>query len=72
MRPVRDGGLVDLLDIALNKGILLKADIIITVAEVPLIGICLRAAIASIETMLDYGVFQEDDPMIRGLNIKNI
>jgi hypothetical protein len=61
MKPERDYGLVDILDKLLNKGVLLNADLIITVAGVPLIGLSLKAALASIETMLDYGMLQAWD-----------
>jgi hypothetical protein len=61
MKPERDYGLVDILDRLLNKGVILNADLIITVAGVPLIGLSLKAALASIETMLDYGMLEAWD-----------
>jgi len=61
VKPERDNSFVDLLDRCLNKGIILNADVIISVAGVPLIGISLKAAIASIETMLDYGMMEAWD-----------
>lgn len=61
MDPERGNNLVDLLDRCLNKGIILNADVIISVAGVPLIGISLKAAIAGIETMLDYGMMEAWD-----------
>ncbi len=57
--------LVDLLDRALDKGLVINADIIISVAGVPLIGINLRAALAGMETMLKYGVMQAWDEETR-------
>ncbi len=51
--------LVDLLDRVLERGLLLNADIIISLAGVPLIGINLRAAVAGMDTMLKYGFLQE-------------
>jgi cyanate permease len=51
--------LVDLLDRILDKGLVLSADVIITLAGVPLVAVNLRAAIASVETMLDYGVMKD-------------
>ena len=51
--------LVDLLDRILDKGLLINADLIISVAGVPLIGVKLNAAIASVETMLKYGIIGE-------------
>ncbi len=65
MRPERENNLVDLLDRLLNKGIILNADLIISVAGVPLIGINLKAALASIETMLDYGMMEAWDESTR-------
>jgi hypothetical protein len=61
MKPERDYGLVDILDRLLNKGVILSADLIITVAGIPLIGLSLKAALASIETMLDYGMLEAWD-----------
>jgi hypothetical protein len=61
MKPERDYGLVDILDRLLNKGVILNADLIITVAGIPLIGLSLKAALASIETMLDYGMLEAWD-----------
>jgi translation initiation factor IF-3 len=60
MEPTREteAGLVDLLDRVLEKGLIIHADVVITLAGVPLIGISLKAAIANIETMLDYGMFE--------------
>ena len=57
--------LVDLLDRVLDKGLIINADIIISVAGVPLIGINLRAAVAGMETMLKYGVMQGWDEKTR-------
>lgn len=57
--------LVDLLDRVLEKGLVLNADIIISVAGIPLIGINLRAALAGMETMLKYGVMRDWDEQTR-------
>lgn len=65
MKPQRENALVDLLDRLLNKGLVLNADVIISVAGVPLIGINLKAAIAGIETMLDYGMMEAWDKSTR-------
>jgi hypothetical protein len=61
MRPERESCLVEVLDRLLNKGAILNADLIITVAGVPLIGVNLRAILASMETMLDYGLMEAWD-----------
>jgi hypothetical protein len=67
MEPTRDtqASLVDLLDRILDKGLVIQADIIITLAGVPLIGINLRAALAGMETMLKYGMMQAWDERTR-------
>ncbi len=62
MKPVRNySALVELLDRALDKGIIVAADVIICVADVPLIGLNLRLGLASIETMLKYGLMADWD-----------
>lgn len=67
MEPTRDDHvtLVDLLDRVLDKGLVIQADIIISVAGIPLIGVNLRAALAGMETMLKYGVMQAWDERTR-------
>jgi hypothetical protein len=51
-----DSALARLVDVLLDKGVYLDLDLVITVAEVPLIAVNLRATIAGVETMLAYGV----------------
>ena len=67
MEPTRNSHatLVDLLDRVLDKGIVIQADIIISLAGVPLIGVNLRAALAGMETMLEYGLMKEWDARTR-------
>jgi len=67
MEPTRDARatLVDLLDRILDKGLVINADIVISVAGIPLIGINLRAALAGMETMLKYGLMKDLDESIR-------
>jgi hypothetical protein len=67
MEPDRDlrATLVDLLDRVLDKGIIVNADIVISVAGVPLLGINLRAALAGMETMLNYGLLKDLDRSMR-------
>lgn len=57
--------LVDLLDRVLDRGLVINADIIISLAGVPLIGVNLRAALAGMETMVKYGLMKEWDDRIR-------
>lgn len=47
------------MDRTLNKGVILNADLIITVADVPLLAANLRLALASVETMLKYGMMND-------------
>lgn len=63
MRPTKrdDDGVVDLLDVILRDGAVLEADAIITVADIPLVGLKLRAALAGMTTMTKYGIFEEWD-----------
>ena len=65
MQPSRDGALVDLIDRILVKGVILHADLIISVSGVPLIGVNLKAAIAGLTTMMDYGIMENWDEKIR-------
>lgn len=67
MEPTRDprATLPDLIDVLLNKGVHLDLDLIISVADVPLIGVNLRATIAGIETMLEYGMMRQWDEQTR-------
>ncbi len=67
MEPQRNTNatLVDLLDRILDKGLVIHADLIVSVAGIPLIGVNLRAAIAGMETMLKYGVMQAWDEKTR-------
>jgi len=48
--------LVDVIDRILDKGLVINADICISVAGVELLGIKLRAALASFETAAKYGL----------------
>lgn len=62
MKPTKnEDALVDVLDVILRDGVVLRADVIVSVAEIPLVGIKLTAVIAGMETMTDYGLFEEWD-----------
>jgi hypothetical protein len=67
LQPTRDlhATLPDLVDALLNKGVYLDLDLIITVADIPLIGVNLRAAIAGMETMLEHGMMRGWDERTR-------
>lgn len=73
MKPTKDSkSIVDLIDKILDKGAVIQADIIISVAGVPLIGVNLRAAIAGMEIMLQYGMMEAWDESIRKYYSKEI
>ena len=55
----------DLLDRIFDKGLVINADVLIMFAGVPLIALNLRAALASIETMFDYGMMKDWDEAVR-------
>lgn len=62
VRPTRDEhALVELLDVLLEEGVVIQADVVVTVADIPLVGISLQAAIAGMTTMAEYGLFTELD-----------
>lgn len=61
----RQATIDDLLERVLDKGIILNLDLVIGVAGIPLIGISLRAAIAAVETMIEYGIMQAWDEELR-------
>lgn len=62
MNPEKnEDALVDLLDVLLRDGAVVRADVVVSVAEVPLVGIKLSAAVAGMETMTEYGLFEQWD-----------
>ena len=71
MEPTRNSALVDLVDRILVKGVILHADLVISVSGVPLIGVNLKAAIAGMTTMLDYGMMEAWDEKIRRYALEN-
>ena len=58
MEATRDTGgtLVDVIDRILDKGLVINADITISIAGVELLGVKIRAALASFETAAKYGL----------------
>lgn len=56
---------VELLDRLLDRGVYLRADLIVSVAGVPLLGASVQALLGGMETLLDYGVFRDWDAAIR-------
>lgn len=63
----RRATLVDLLDRVLDKGLFLRADLVISLAGIPLIGATLSLAVAGTETMLKYGILSDWDEAIRAV-----
>jgi hypothetical protein len=63
MKPTREDedAIVDLLDVIMKEGAIVEADAIITVADVPLVGLKLRAALAGMTTMVEYGMLDDWD-----------
>lgn len=60
MEPTKDDthAIVEFIDVLLRDGAVIQADVIVTVADIPLIGISLRAAIAGMTTMTEHGMFE--------------
>jgi len=55
--PTRSqGDLAEMLDTLLDKGVVVNADVAVSVGDTELLGIELRAAIASFETAAEYGL----------------
>ena len=69
MQPSRDthATLVDLLDRVLEKGLVVNADLMIHIAGIPLLGVNLKACLAGMETMLQYGIWQDWDEVQRSI-----
>lgn len=65
MELKNDSALVDLLDRVLERGLVVQADIVVTLAGVPLLGVNLRAALANMDTMISYGMMEDLDEAIR-------
>lgn len=55
-RRDREGTLIHVVETLLDKGLVLNADIMVSVAGVELLGIRIRAALASFETAARYGL----------------
>lgn len=56
-KPTRtQGDLAEMLEMLLDKGVVVNADVAISIGDTELLGIELRAAIASFETAAEYGL----------------
>ncbi|ERH04831.1 MAG: gas vesicle protein [Halorubrum sp. J07HR59] len=66
MEPTKSKGqVVDLVDVLLENGAVLAADVVITVADVPLIGLQLRLAVAGMARMTELGLLADWDETLR-------
>jgi len=63
--PVGKGGLADVVERVLDRGVVINADISISIAGTELLGIKIRAAIASFETAAKFGL---DFPSCTNMN----
>ncbi|MBI5643526.1 MAG: gas vesicle protein [Deltaproteobacteria bacterium] len=63
--------LSEVIDRLLDKGLVINADVVITVAGIPLVAVSLIAAVAGMETMLEYGVMEDWDKSVRGLGMED-
>lgn len=56
-KPTRDqGDLAEMLETLLDRGVVINADIAVSVGDTELLGVKLRAAVASFETAAEYGL----------------
>ncbi len=56
LKPENSGGLADAIERILDRGLVINADISVSVAGTELLGIKIRAALASFETAAHYGL----------------
>ncbi|MFD2209559.1 gas vesicle protein [Virgibacillus halophilus] len=57
----KEVGLIDILDVILDKGVAIKGDLIISIANVDLVYLDLRVLISSVETLVQsYGQNRKD------------
>jgi len=67
MEPTKETGhVVELVDILLREGVVVAADVVVSVAEIPLVGIQLRLALAGMTELTEHELFTEWDKSIRG------
>jgi hypothetical protein len=57
--------MTDLLERVIDKGVMVRLDLVVGVAGIPLVGISLHAAVAAIETMLRHGMLNAWDAQTR-------
>lgn len=70
--PQQPTGLADVIERVLDKGVVIDADITVSVADVELLGIKIRAAIASFETAAKYGLMFPSDTNLNAPGWRNL
>lgn len=67
VQPTREShdAVVDLADVLLRDGVVVEADVIVSVADVPLVGLELRAAVAGMTAMREAGLLTAWDEEVR-------
>jgi len=66
VKPSKDAtAVVDLVDVLLADGAVLAADVVITVADVPLVGVQARVLLAGMTRLSEEGIFDTWDREIR-------
>jgi len=66
MKPTKETShAVELVDILLRDGVVIAADVVVSVAEIPLIGVQLRLALAGMTELTEHEQFTEWDESIR-------
>lgn len=66
MKPTKDStAVVDLVDVLLADGAVLAADVVISVADVPLVGVQARVLLAGMTRLSEEGIFETWDEEIR-------
>lgn len=62
----RQSDLAEMIEMLLDKGVVINADVVVSVGDTELLGVHIRAAIASFETAAEYGLaFPEGTDMNR-------
>lgn len=72
MAPTRGSNLADVVERILDKGLVINADIAVSVAGTELLGIKIRAVLASFETAARYGLELPSGTNLKAAGWKNI
>jgi hypothetical protein len=55
-QPRTQGDLAEMVEMLLDKGVVINADVVVSIGDTELLGVKIRAAIASFETAAEYGL----------------